>query len=34
VTVAIGEPNQTLALVCAIFAVSFFGSVALLARRG
>jgi uncharacterized membrane protein len=34
VTVALGEPNETLALVCALFGVTFIGSVAVLARRG
>ena len=34
VTVAIGEPNETLSLLCAIFAVLWIGAVVVLARRG
>ena len=34
VTVAMGEPNQTLSVACGIFGLAFIGSVALLARRG
>lgn len=34
VTVAIGEPNETLSLLCAIFAVLWMGAVVVLARRG
>ena len=34
VTVAQGEPNETLALLSAIFGASFIGAVAFLARRG
>jgi hypothetical protein len=33
VTVAQGEPNQTLSLLSAVFAVCFIGAVAVLARR-
>jgi hypothetical protein len=34
VTVAIGEQNETLALLCAIFAVLWVGAVVVLSRRG
>jgi hypothetical protein len=34
VTVAIGEPNETLSVLCAIFAVLWVGAVMVLARRG
>jgi hypothetical protein len=34
VTVAIGEPNTTLGLLCAIFAVVWLGGVVVLSRRG
>jgi hypothetical protein len=34
VTVAQGDPNDTLALLCAIFGVTFIVAVAVLARRG
>lgn len=34
VTVAQGDPNETLSLLCGIFGLSFILSVALLARRG
>jgi hypothetical protein len=34
VTVAIGEQNETLSILCAIFAVLWLGSVVVLARRG
>ncbi len=34
VTVALGDPNETLALVSGLFGLTFIGSVALLARRG
>lgn len=34
VTVAQGDPNQTLALLCAAFGVTFVVAVAVLARRG
>ena len=34
VTVALGEPDETLTLVCALLGVTFIGSVAVLARRG
>jgi hypothetical protein len=34
VTVATGEANETLSLVCALFGVAFIGSVIVLARRG
>jgi hypothetical protein len=33
VTVAQGNPNDTLALLCAIFGVTFILSIAVLARR-
>jgi hypothetical protein len=33
VTVAIGEPNTTLSLLCAIFAVTWIGAVLVLSRR-
>jgi hypothetical protein len=33
VTIAKGEPNDVLALCCAIFGASFIGAVAILARR-
>jgi hypothetical protein len=33
VTIAKGEPNDVLALCCAIFGASFLGAVAILARR-
>jgi hypothetical protein len=33
VTVAIGEPNTTLSLLCAIFAASWIGGVLVLSRR-
>ena len=34
VTVAIGEPNTTLSLLCAIFALAWLGGVVVLSRRG
>jgi hypothetical protein len=34
VTVASGEPNATLSLLCAIFALSWIGAVVVLPRRG
>ena len=34
VTVAIGEPNATLSLLCAIFAVAWISGVVVLSRRG
>ena len=34
VTVAQGEPNETLALLCAIFGLTFLVSVFVVARRG
>jgi uncharacterized membrane protein len=34
VTVALGEPNETLSLLCAIFAVLWVGAVVVLSRRG
>jgi len=34
VTIARGEPNDVLALCCAIFGASFIGAVVVLARRG
>jgi hypothetical protein len=34
VTVAIGEQNETLSILCAIFAVLWLGAVVVLARRG
>jgi hypothetical protein len=34
VTVAIGEPNTTLSLLCAIFAAAWVGAVVVLSRRG
>ena len=33
VTVAIGEPNTTLSLLCTIFALSWIGAVIVLSRR-
>jgi hypothetical protein len=33
VTIAKGEPNDVLAICCAIFGVSFIGAVGVLARR-
>ena len=33
VTVAQGDPNETLSVLCAVFAVSFVGAVVWLARR-
>ena len=33
VTVAQGEPSETLSVLCAVFAVSFLGAVIVLARR-
>ena len=33
VTVALGEPNLTLSLLCAIFAVAWLGAVVVLSRR-
>ena len=34
VTVAQGDPNETLSLLCAIFGVSFILAIVVLARRG
>ena len=34
VTIAIGEPNTTLSLLCAIFALAWVGAVVVLSRRG
>ena len=34
VTVALGEPNTTLSLLCAIFALSWIAAVVVLPRRG
>jgi hypothetical protein len=34
VTVAIREPNETLSILCAIYAVLWVGAVVALARRG
>ena len=34
VTVSLGEPNETLSLLCAIFAVLWVGAVLVLSRRG
>jgi hypothetical protein len=34
VTVALGEPNETLSLLCAVFAVLWVGAVLVLSRRG
>jgi hypothetical protein len=34
VTVAQGDPNQALSLMCAVFAVAFIGAVVVLSRRG
>jgi hypothetical protein len=34
VTVALGEPNETLSLLCAIFAALWVGAVVVLSRRG
>jgi uncharacterized membrane protein len=34
VTVAIGEPNETLNILCAIFGACFIVTVAIVARRG
>jgi len=34
VTVAIGEPNETLGILCAIFGVLWVAAVVVLARRG
>ena len=33
VTVATGEPNTTLSLLCTIFALSWIGAVIVLSRR-
>ena len=34
VTVASGEPNETLTLVCALFGVTFIAIAVVVARRG